>query len=193
MRRLEQNDFARRGIHSEAGPLTLSQLLERVTGHIDHHVGFIREKRAALSHFQPHGVLISTGEERAERRAFNEQVLDSGSAVHRELGGQMADKVDQEANELIDAARRAGSLSWDLFAQAWWRAVRRVVLGDAAREDHHVTELLSRLRRDANWAYLKPVRARLRDQFLARVRAYIRRAEPGSQGRQVCVRPAAGP
>ena len=31
-----------------------------------------REKRAAPAHFQPHGVLISTGEERARRRAVNE-------------------------------------------------------------------------------------------------------------------------
>jgi cytochrome P450 len=139
-----------------------------------------REKRAALSHFQPHGVLISTGAERAERRAFNERVLDTGAAVHRELGAQMAAKVGEEASALLDAARRAGSLRWEAFAQAWWRAVRRVTFGDAAREDVDVIEELSRLRRDANWAYFKPVRKRLRGEFLARVRAYLGRAEPGS-------------
>ncbi len=40
--------FERRGIHSEAGPLTLATLLQNVTQHIPHHVAFIREKRQAL-------------------------------------------------------------------------------------------------------------------------------------------------
>lgn len=41
-------DFERVGLHSEAGPLTLTTLLERVTGHIPHHAKFIAEKRKAL-------------------------------------------------------------------------------------------------------------------------------------------------
>src|SRR5262245_28342604 len=41
--------FQRVGKHSEAGPLSLLTLLERVTGHIGHHVKFIQEKRQALS------------------------------------------------------------------------------------------------------------------------------------------------
>ena len=45
---LSPADFERIGHHSEAGPLTLQTLLERVTNHIPHHVRFIREKRAAL-------------------------------------------------------------------------------------------------------------------------------------------------
>lgn len=139
-----------------------------------------REKRAALSHFQPHGVLISTGEERTERRSFNEQVLDSSAAVHRQLGERMVATVDQEADQLLESARRAGAFGWDDFAPAWWRTVRRVALGDSAREDHEITEMLSRLRRDANWAYFKPVRKWLRSEFLARVRTYVERAEPGS-------------
>lgn len=48
LRRLEPRDFQRTGIHSEAGPLTLEELLRRVTEHIPHHVRFIAEKRAAL-------------------------------------------------------------------------------------------------------------------------------------------------
>ncbi len=46
---LSQGDWGRRGIHSEAGPLTLEQLLERVVRHLEHHVRFIDEKRRALS------------------------------------------------------------------------------------------------------------------------------------------------
>ncbi len=48
LRTLPEADFQRIGKHSEAGPLSLRTLLERVTEHIAHHVKFIAEKRAAL-------------------------------------------------------------------------------------------------------------------------------------------------
>jgi hypothetical protein len=48
LRSLKPEDFQRRGIHSEAGPMTLEALVERITGHIPHHVHFIDEKRKAL-------------------------------------------------------------------------------------------------------------------------------------------------
>jgi hypothetical protein len=49
LKTLRAEDFQRRGIHSEAGPLTLAALVERSTVHIPHHVGFIEEKRKALA------------------------------------------------------------------------------------------------------------------------------------------------
>ncbi len=49
LRTLASEDFQRRGIHSEAGPLTLEALVQRSTGHIPHHVRFIEEKRKALA------------------------------------------------------------------------------------------------------------------------------------------------
>lgn len=42
-----------------------------------------REKRGALSHFQPHGVLVSHGQLRVDRREVNDAVLDSHRPVHR--------------------------------------------------------------------------------------------------------------
>jgi hypothetical protein len=36
------------GTHSEAGPLSLETLLERIGNHVPHHVQFIDEKRKAL-------------------------------------------------------------------------------------------------------------------------------------------------
>ena len=45
---LTEADLARVGRHTEAGPLTLEQLLVRIIKHIQHHVKFIHEKRAAL-------------------------------------------------------------------------------------------------------------------------------------------------
>ena len=49
LRSLKPEDFQRRGIHSEAGPITLETLLTNITNHIPHHVKFIDEKRAALA------------------------------------------------------------------------------------------------------------------------------------------------
>ncbi len=41
-------DFQRTGVHSTDGPMTLQTLLERITGHIPHHISFIEEKLRAL-------------------------------------------------------------------------------------------------------------------------------------------------
>ena len=48
LRELNAEDFQRMGKHSEAGPLSLETLLQRITGHVPHHVAFIDEKRKAL-------------------------------------------------------------------------------------------------------------------------------------------------
>jgi hypothetical protein len=53
-----------------------------------------------------------------------------------------------------------------------WRLVRRIVLGDAARDDRSATEELTRLRADANWAYLKPRRRRAREAYHRKLRGY---------------------
>ena len=49
LRTLKAEDFQRRGIHSEAGPLTLETLVQRITAHIPHHVQFIEETRKAMA------------------------------------------------------------------------------------------------------------------------------------------------
>jgi uncharacterized damage-inducible protein DinB len=49
LRSLSATDFARRGIHSVAGPMSVEKLLTNIAGHIPHHVRFIAEKRAALT------------------------------------------------------------------------------------------------------------------------------------------------
>ena len=48
LRELKSEDFQRMGNHSEAGPLSLETLLERIIGHVPHHVRFIEEKRKVL-------------------------------------------------------------------------------------------------------------------------------------------------
>ena len=48
LRRLPDAAFARAGVHSEAGRVTLAELLAQATHHIDHHLRFLYTKRANL-------------------------------------------------------------------------------------------------------------------------------------------------
>ncbi|MCL3859702.1 cytochrome P450 [Actinotalea sp. K2] len=138
-----------------------------------------QEKVAALSHFQPHGVLISQGAERADRRRFNEEVLDSPHAVHRSAD-VMVGAISQELQDLLTTASTRHLLTWDEYATTYQRVVRRVVLGDGARDDVELTDQLTTLRATANWAFLHPQRTALRAQFLHRLEAHLERATPGS-------------
>ncbi|OKJ96427.1 cytochrome P450 [Amycolatopsis sp. CB00013] len=144
-----------------------------------------KEKRAALGHFQPHGVLVSDAVERAPRREFNEEVLEPGKPLH-DLAGPFAAAIGEEAASLWDG----GTLDWDTFTVAWWRIVRRVTLGESAAGDDGLTDMLARLRKDGNWAYAHPRRDRLHDQFRTRLIGHLERAEPGSLAEAIA---AAGP
>jgi uncharacterized damage-inducible protein DinB len=48
LRRLPDTAFARTGLHTERGEVSLENLLETYTQHVDHHLKFIREKRKLL-------------------------------------------------------------------------------------------------------------------------------------------------
>lgn len=137
------------------------------------------EKRAALSHFEPKGALISCGRERAERRRFNEEVLEHERAVHH-MVGKFLPTVDDEARRLLAGARERGELDWDRFNAGWTRMVRRVVFGDGAASDQTISDMIIALRKAANWAFMHPKKTGLRERFLARIQAYLERAEPGS-------------
>ena len=149
-----------------------------------------REKRGALSHFQPGGVLISHGGMRADRRHLNETVLDADLPVHR-LAGTMVSTIVEEGRLIGTGAGSAGRLGWDEFITGWWRIVRRVVLGEAARDDHEITDVLTSLRSDANWSYLRPKRTRLRERFLRRLDAYLDVADPATLAGLLADTPAA--
>lgn len=137
------------------------------------------EKRAALSHFEPKGVLISQGEERTERRAYNEAVLDHRQAVHS-LVDSFLPKVEEEVGRMLAIARRRGELDWDAFARGWYRLVRRVVFGESAADDQELNDLTVKLRRNANWAIFHPKDRQARARFFERIAGYLARAEPGS-------------
>ncbi len=48
LRSADTEDLQRRGRHSRDGSMTLETLLQRITDHIPHHVGFILEKIVAM-------------------------------------------------------------------------------------------------------------------------------------------------
>lgn len=137
------------------------------------------EKRAALSHLEPKGALISHGEDRADRRRFNEQVLEVNNPVHH-LADRFVPVVEDEAANIMAAAKQHGELGWSEFSEGWFRMVRRVVFGDSARDDHELSRMTANLRRTANWAFLHPKKKALREQFLAHLKVLLDRAEPGS-------------
>lgn len=139
------------------------------------------EKRAALAHFEPRNVLISHGPDRAARRRLQEQVLDAGHPVHQ-LAGHFMPIVRGEAEELLRRAE-PGGLDWAAFVESWDRILRRVVFGDHARDDRELTDMLTRLRADANWAFLKPRRTKLRNRFLTAIEERLAAAEEGSLAR----------
>ncbi|RYE99752.1 MAG: cytochrome P450, partial [Oxalobacteraceae bacterium] len=137
------------------------------------------EKRAALSHFEPEGVLISQGALRSERRQFNDAVLESNQAVHH-MAKRFLPLVDEEAARILAAARAKGELDWDAFAQGWYRLARRVVFGDGASDDQELNDMTVALRKAANWAFLHPKKKATQARFFARIGHYLERAEPGS-------------
>jgi cytochrome P450 len=137
------------------------------------------EKRAALAHFEPQGVLISHGAARAQRRSFNEEVLDAGQVMHC-LASRFTPVVREEAALILDVAERRRALTWNLFSEGWFRVVRRVVFGDGARDDEELRDLVDRLRHDANWAFMRRRRDDVRERFLTRLNEHLARAEAGS-------------
>ncbi|MFC7672638.1 cytochrome P450 [Mycolicibacterium sp. GCM10028919] len=149
------------------------------------------EKRKALQWFQPHGVLISQGPIRQTRRDFNESALEYGRDVHH-MAGSFVAKIAEEAGQLADDALDRGHLDSSAFMVAWWRMVRRIALGDRARDDHEITDQLTRLRKAGNWSFLSLPHYRRRAAFLERLYGYAEDPEPGTLVSAVASTPASG-
>jgi cytochrome P450 len=149
------------------------------------------EKRHALTKFQPHGVLISRGPVRAQRRELNEAALDSAAALHH-LSSGFAGVIREEAGTFAAKVLERGQLDAAEFTAWWWQLVRRIVLGDAARDDDAVTDDLWYLRKSGNWSFLGRSRARRRERFFDQLYAYADAADPGSLIGALAGLPASG-
>lgn len=138
-----------------------------------------KEKVSSLRPFQPNGVLISRGDIRAQRRAFNETVLEPEHELHH-LAARWAPIVDEEAADLLATAKRNGELAAPDFVRSWWRLVRRLSFGDSARDDDTITDQLWTLRSNGNWSFAHPLRRRLRDRFTQNLHRHVVEASPDS-------------
>jgi cytochrome P450 len=144
-------------------------------------------KRRGMFHFQPDALTISRGKLWENRRRFTEAVLDTGRPLHR-LADRFAAVIGEEtaalleeveaARELNEGAAGDGELRWDGFQATLWRITRRVVLGDAARDDLELTELLATLMDEANG--LPKERSEHFDPYMTRIGEYVAAAESGS-------------
>jgi cytochrome P450 len=138
-----------------------------------------REKKAALSPFQPHAVLISEGPLREQRRLVNVVALDTPRELHR-LAAPFASVIHQEADEVLRQAKRSGVLTADDLLIGWWKAVRRITLGDAARTDETTTDILRKLRAAGNWSFLSRPHPFRRERFFERLYGYLQEPQAAS-------------
>ena len=138
-----------------------------------------REKRGALAHFQPGGVLVCDPEERPARRGLNEAALDAAHAVHQD-GASLVAAAARGTTELVERTRVTGELDADGFAATWWQIVLEVVFGERARGDLRLIDMLDALRRDANWSGLMPRRTHRRALLRRRIAEHVSQAGPGS-------------
>ncbi|AXV17738.1 cytochrome (plasmid) [Neorhizobium sp. SOG26] len=137
-----------------------------------------KEKRAALNHLEPGNVLISNPPRRVQTRPYHEAAL-ATSERHHPLACRFQTVIDEEIERIISTHERQ-ELNWPLFATAWFKIVRRLALGDSAREDKGLTDLLNRLRGRSNWAFFLRKDAKLLKEFQRIIQKYVDRSEAGS-------------
>jgi cytochrome P450 len=136
-----------------------------------------KPKRDGMRVFQPRAVTISRGEDWRDRRRFNEGVLGFGCPVHPDahhILQVIREEVADERHDLDD-----GRWTWEHFDALFGRISRRVIFGDAARDDTTITELLHTLMMQANQP-IKPPRSTFFGPFYRRLDGYLKRAAPGS-------------
>jgi cytochrome P450 len=135
-------------------------------------------KRDGMCAFQPDALTISRGALWRNRRRFTEAVLDTGEPLHR-FADRFATVAREETDTLIaDAEASGGQLRWDPWQSAFRRLTRRVVLGDAAREDEELSEVLREMMSEGNGMPGRP--SERYPGFVTRIGEYVAAAEEGS-------------
>ncbi|HKH13815.1 MAG TPA: cytochrome P450, partial [Solirubrobacterales bacterium] len=132
-------------------------------------------KRKGMVAFQPDALTISRGDEWRNRREFTEAVLETGAPMHG-LADGFAATAREEAGALV--GETAGELTWDEWQRAFRRLARRVILGDAARDDDELTGELAAMMDEANGM---PGRTSERyTYFVERLLEYVDAADEGA-------------
>ena len=138
------------------------------------------EKRRALEPFAPNALNASPPELHAQRRPFNEAVLDYGHEPHP-LADRFLAVIREEVSVMLDGV---DVLDYERSNAAFRRIARRCVLGDAAAGDSELSDEHDRLREDGDWLGLKAWNrrrdAKLRASMNRRIRGYVEASEPGT-------------
>ena len=138
------------------------------------------EKGRLFSPFAPDALNGSPPDLHAERRPFNEAVLDYGHEPHR-LAERFLRVVHEEIAAMLADAQ---VLDYEGSLAAFRRISRRCAFGDGAADDTELSEEHSRLRADADWLGLKVWNrrrnARLKASMDERIQRYVDAAEPGT-------------
>jgi cytochrome P450 len=138
------------------------------------------EKVRLFSEFAPDVLNGSPPDLHAQRRPFNEAVLDYGHEPHRH-----AERFLRVVHEEVTAMLATDEvLDYERSLAAFRRIARRCAFGEAAADDTEFSEEHGRLRRDGDWLGLKfwnrRRNARLRASMVARIQRYVAAAEPGT-------------
>ncbi|KAK4121970.1 cytochrome P450 [Parathielavia appendiculata] len=138
-----------------------------------------KEKKSSLAHFEPNHILVAEPERRAQLRPVHEQALATSERVHPSAD-HFQRVINEEIGFLFPSADNETTLDWPTFSAGWFRIVRRVILGDAARSDDEVTNLLDDIRYRANWGFMAPANDTKLDAVQSQLSKYIQSAEPNS-------------
>jgi cytochrome P450 len=138
------------------------------------------EKLRLFSLFAPDALNGSPPDLHAERRPFNEAVLNYGHEPHR-FAERFLSVVREEVGAMLAGT---ADLDYERSLAAFRRISRRCVLGDAAADDTELSNEHARLRADADWLGLKFWRrrsdARIRASMDERIQRYVAAADPGT-------------
>ncbi len=153
------------------GPSAIRQVLDRSAYEYDSGSG---AKGKGMTHFSPDALTLSRGEKWEDRRKFTETVLATSERLHP-LAGRFLAVVADEAERL----HISGDLDWPQIEELFDHITLRVVLGDRARGDQHVTRLLEKRMHEGN----RLVATGSDDELFemqGRLERYVREAEEGS-------------
>jgi cytochrome P450 len=153
------------------GPSAIREVLDRSAYEYASDSG---AKGKGMAHFQPDALTLSRGEDWEDRRKFTEAVLATSERVHP-FAERFLAVVADEAEQL----HVSGDLSWLQLGELFDHITLRVIFGDRARGDQHLTMLLEKRMREAN----RLVVASNDDELFelhGRLEGYVREAEEGS-------------
>ena len=139
-------------------------------------------KRKGMAAFQPDALTISRGQVWADRRRFAEAVLDTGKPMHR-LAQPFTDVAREIARELAHQPMR-----WQSFNEAFQKMTRRVVFGDKAAGNAHLTDVLSELMSAGNKMPGEPAPGY--NELISMIEGYLEDPEPNSLAALIAAAPA---